>query len=353
MRDVIGPRGFTELADATFSSLGATASAGAISGANFSSPEFSGGHLGSVVAPDGDFAALSVRRLPDNLVFPAETFKQIRYWYEPNERAVWCMTRQTGIPSFTRSLMDELTLLHSRIERMADPAHNEGAPAPLFYVGGSDNLSVFNVGGDLPFFVECIRRQDAKSLNDYARACIQLVHQMDHSLGGRVFTICVLEGDALGGGFEAAISFNHLIAERGVKLGLPESLFNAFPGMGAYSHLSRRLGPRQAREMILSGKLFDAEELFELGIVATIVDKGRGREAARDFLAQNAKKQPMLLAMEKVRRRVDPITLNELLDVAEIWVENSLRLGASELRRMELLAAAQLRRASARTATQT
>ncbi len=286
--------------------------------------------------------------LPECLTFPAGAFKQIEYWYVPTERAVWCMTHQTGIPAFTRLLMDELTTLHARIAKFADPANEATAPRPLFYVGGSVNKGVFNVGGDLSFFVDCIRKQDAVALREYANACIRLVHEMDYSLGGRVFTICMLEGDALGGGFEAAISFNHLIAERGVKLGLPESLFNAFPGMGAYSHLSRRIGHREAREMILSGKIFDAEDLYERGVVDELVEPGHAREAARAFLAANEKKQPLLLSMEKVRRRVNPVTLDELLDVTKIWVENSLQLGASDLRRMELLAAAQLRRASGR-----
>lgn len=299
-----------------------------------------------VFETERDSAVSGSIELPECLTFPAGAFKQIRFWYAPSERAVWCMTHQTGIPSFTRSLMNELTTLHARIARFADPAFGATTPRPLFYVGGSTNPGVFNVGGDLPFFVECIRRQDAVALRDYAHACVRLVHEMDYSLGGRVFTICLLEGDALGGGFEAAISFNHLIAERGVKLGLPESLFNAFPGMGAYSHLSRRIGHREAREMILSGKIFNAEDLYERGIVDELVEPGRGREAARAFLAAHEKKQPMLLSMEKVRRRVNPVTLDELLDVTQIWVENSLRLGASDLRRMELLAGAQLRRAT-------
>lgn len=284
------------------------------------------------------------RTLPASLTFPAGSFKEIEFWYEPAGRAVWCLTRQAGIPSFTASLMDELNRLHARIAEFANPAVSGTNAGPLFYVGGSANNGVFNLGGDLPFFVECIRNQDADALRKYAYECIKLVHEMDYSLNGRVYTICLLEGDALGGGFEAAISFNFLAAERGVKMGLPETLFNAFPGMGAYSHMCRRLGPVKARELILSGKVFDAAELYEMGVIDLLVEKGEGREAIRKFLLANERRQPMLLSMEKVRRRVDPVSLEELLEIADIWVENSLNLTKSDLRRMEILTNAQARR---------
>ena len=46
-----------------------------------------------------------------------------------------------------------------------------------------------------------------------------------------LITIALVQGDALGGGFECALSFDVLIAERSAKMGLPEVLFNLFPGM--------------------------------------------------------------------------------------------------------------------------
>lgn len=302
-------------------------------------------HLQSV--PPKNTQADFSNTLPASLTFPAGTFREINFWYEPKDRAVWCMTHQRGVPSFTMALMDELNLLHARIAQYADPVMSGPDAGPLFYVGGSTNRGVFNVGGDLPFFIECIKSQNVEALTTYARACIKLVHEMDFSLGGRVFTICLLEGDALGGGFEAAISFNYLVAERGVKMGLPESLFNAFPGMGAYSHLSRKIGHVKAEKMILSGKVYDAEELYDLGIVDALVDRGNGREAVREFIGAHEKKQKMLLAIGRVRRRINPVSLEELLDVTQIWVENSLNLNAADMRRMELLAKAQARRVAA------
>lgn len=285
--------------------------------------------------------------LPASLTFPTGSFQEIDFWYEPRDRAVWCMMQQTGVPSFTHKLMSELTSLHARISQLSRESASDGSAAPLFYVGGSRTPGVFNLGGDLQLFLDCIRRQDADTLRRYANACVRLVHEMDYSLHDRVFTICLLEGAALGGGFEAAISFNYLVAERGVKMGLPEASFHSFPGMGAYSHLARRIGPVQARKMILSGRLYDAEEMLELGIVDEVVDKGRGQEAVRNFLSSVERKHAMLIAMGRVRRRISPVSIEELLDVTEMWVQSSMQLSRGDLRRMELLAAAQERKVNA------
>ena len=66
-----------------------------------------------------------------------------------------------------------------------------------------------------------------------------------------------------GGGFEHALTNDVIIAERGSRMGLPEVLFNMFPGMGAYSFLDRKIGQKLAEEVISSGKVYSAEEMRE------------------------------------------------------------------------------------------
>ena len=64
--------------------------------------------------------------------------------------------------------------------------------------------------------------------------------------------------------WSSALSCDMLIAERQAKLGLPEVVFNLFPGMGAYTYLSRRIGSMKAEELIMSGRLYTAEEMLAL-----------------------------------------------------------------------------------------
>ena len=72
------------------------------------------------------------------------------------------------------------------------------------------------------------------------------MHRFHGGLGGDVRTIALVQGDALGGGMELALSCHTIVAEEGVGMGLPEVLFGLFPGMGAYSFLCKRVSPQLA-----------------------------------------------------------------------------------------------------------
>ena len=74
-------------------------------------------------------------------------------------------------------------------------------------------------------------------------------------------------------------------------MGLPEILFNLFPGMGAYSLLARRIGARAAEELILSGKILPAAKLHEMGVVDVLAKDGEGEAAVQDWIAKNARRR--------------------------------------------------------------
>jgi DSF synthase len=230
---------------------------------------------------------------------------------EPAESAVWCAMRPRHRPSITLPLVQEANVLHHKLAKMASGDDTENF-VPKFYVMTSDLPGIFNLGGDLQYFLDCIKTDNRQALYDYAHGCVRCVFDVDQSLGGKILTVGVVQGDALGGGMEAALSYNILIAERGTKMGLPETLFNTFPGMGAYSLLSRKIGQIEAEKMILSGKMYLAEELSEIGLVDILAKSGEGIEAARHFVAENQNRHALLLSLNKVRRRVSPLTLAEL-----------------------------------------
>ncbi len=97
-------------------------------------------------------------------------------------------------------------------------------------------------------------------------------------------TIALVKGNAMGGDMEAALSANVLVTEKLVKMGLPEVMFNIFPGMGAYQFLNRRLSPVAAEKMILSGKTYTAEDLYEMGVIDVLADEGKGEQAVKDYI---------------------------------------------------------------------
>jgi DSF synthase len=114
--------------------------------------------------------------------------------------------------------------------------------------------------------------------------------------------------------------------------------------MGAYSFLSRRLDGARAEKMILSGRIYTAAELHDMGIVDVLAEDGQGEAAVRDYIQRTDRKHNALQAVYKTRQRVTPLTLSELRDVADIWVAAALRLTSADLRKMERLVGAQDRR---------
>jgi DSF synthase len=211
-------------------------------------------------------------------------------------------------------------------------------------VFGSKIPGIYNLGGDLGHFVERIRGGDVESMRHYAYECINVIFDNVHAFQCPVVTIGLVQGDALGGGLECALSYDILVAERSAKLGLPEVLFNLFPGMGAYSLLSRRIGAREAEKLIMSGRVYSAAELHAIGVVDVIAEDGEGETAVRDLIARGARKHNAHTAMYQARRRVHPLAFEELRDIVDLWVDAALRLTEADLRKMSHLTAAQNRR---------
>jgi len=261
-------------------------------------------------------------------------YSQLKTYYDAKYKAGWYYMNAKPRPCFTSLLLDEINAYQ---ESVKDEMRNSQQTQYDYLIAASDVEGVFNLGGDLAVFFELIKKQDRKGLLTYAIKCIDALHQNITHLDSELTTIALVQGDALGGGFEGALSSNVLIAERGTKLGLPEVLFNLFPGMGAYSLLSRRVSAAKAEEIILSGKLYLAEELYELGIVDVLAEKGEGEAEVYRYIKAANRKANSYQAIRKVRDICNPIPYQELLDITKIWVESALKLTAKDLRMMERL----------------
>lgn len=243
-------------------------------------------------------------------------------------------------PCFHPTLMREM---HGYLAAISQPGTL--ASARLGSLVLASDGSAFNLGGDLELFGHYIRRRDRAGLMAYATSCIDGVHRFHTGLGGNFRTIALLQGDALGGGLEMALSCHLIVAEEDVGMGLPEIMFGLFPGMGAYSFLSRRIAPHAAEKLILGGHVFSSQEMHAMGIVDVLVPKGQGKEAVRDLIQQQRRAPLAHLAMNAMRNVVQPVSREELLTVTEIWVDAALALGEKSLRTMDRLVRAQVRRA--------
>lgn len=291
-----------------------------------------------------DMAQMKDRKveLPPELSFSLKEWDNLKIKVDPSTKTLWYYMKPQAAPSFTPGLLNDLIDFRNTIQTVY---HRTPADQKLLYlVSGSGLPGIYNLGGDLGYFAQHIRSKDRERLRRYAHDCIDLMYSCASSLGLPIILISLVQGDALGGGFEVALSSDIIIAERSAKFGLPEILFNLFPGMGAYSFLSRKLDPARAMRMITSGKVYSAEELQQMGLVELVVDDGKGEEAVKDYIAKNTRKHAIHRTIRDVGRRVNGLTYEELRDVVDLWVDAAMNLDEQDLRKIERLRAAQAKR---------
>jgi DSF synthase len=203
---------------------------------------------------------------------------------------------------------------------------------------------MFSLGGDLEYFISLIEVQDREALSRYARICIDIQYASVTHYDIPFTTIALVEGEALGGGFEAALSANVLVAERKARFGFPEITFGMFPGMGALSLLVRKINPGMARRLMMDNRVYTAAELYELGVVDVLAPDGGGKAAVADYIKRHTKAAPGLHGFQAAVDRALPISYDELLDVVELWVDAALQLSEKNRRLMAYFARAQIKR---------
>jgi DSF synthase len=266
--------------------------------------------------------------------------------FEPATGTVWGYFNPKGTPCFSLGLLKDIRNHDSALAVNGGYVDVGGVPSKArYYVCGSRAPRVFNLGGDLALFVLLIKARDRDALAHYARLCIDNMYPRTQDyFCPTLTTISLVQGDALGGGFECAMSSDLLVAEESAQLGLPEILFNLFPGMGAVSLLSRRIGLRAARDLILSGQVLPAAKLHEMGIVDVVAKDGQGEAAVSEWIAKNDRRRNGMQAVHRALQRVSPVTREELDAVADTWVDAALRLEDRDLKMMSRIVRSQMRR---------
>ncbi|RQP48700.1 enoyl-CoA hydratase, partial [Burkholderia ubonensis] len=172
------------------------------------------------------------------------------------------------------------------------------------------------------------------------------VFEIYTGFGAGAVSIAMVEGSALGGGFEAALAHHYVLAQKGVKLGFPEIAFNLFPGMGGYSLVARKAHRRLAEELIANGEPHVAEWYADHGLVDQTFEAGDAFLATRTFIDVLRPKLNGVRAMLRARQRVFPLSRSELMDITEDWVRAAFTIEPKDLAYMERLVMLQNRRVS-------
>jgi len=291
-------------------------------------------------------AVLEVRHVPATQPYAAgialSFSPQLSVHYDKDARAIWSRWAPEPRPCFNPSLLADIRAYYEYLGTSDARIDCFGEKHDIEYVVlASATQGVFNLGGDLDLFRQLIEARDRQGLLRYGRACIDVLYRnyVGHDLP--VTTISLVQGECLGGGFEAALSSDVIVAEKRARFGFPEILFNLFPGMGAYSFLERRIGQRSAEQLIASGKIYSAEEMAALGVIDRVTEDGNGEADVAALIRSRSRSRNGFAGLAQARRRVHQLDFSELLDVVQVWVDSALRLTQRDLKLMQRLVSRQ------------
>jgi DSF synthase len=287
----------------------------------------------------------ALRASTERLGLPEKLFnlEELEALFQSESASLWTFMRPKGRPSFTPAMLGDFEAWQKLIAQGFGPGR-----VPLRYlVLGSRAPGVFCFGGDLELFAQLIRTGNRAGLVNYGRRCVEILDRNIRALDLPMVTIGLVQGQALGGGFEAVLSFDFIIAERGSTFGLPEIKFGLFPGMGAHPILTRKVGAAMADRMILSDEVWTAERLYDLGVVHQLAEPGEGVAAVNDFIARSERRHAGMVGARRASRETSPIPMTEFYNIVDHWAEAALKLREQDLKLMQRLANAQSKLAKA------
>ncbi len=211
----------------------------------------------------------------------------------------------------TQSL-EELEQLASSL-----PALEETAHALIIY---SNKEAGFSAGGDL----RELHRRMAETEKQAALAGIREFHQRIHHVmnvldASPLTTIAAVHGIVFGGGLELALTCDLIIADKTARFCFPELRLGLIPGFGGIPRLKRDLGNAVVRDLLLTGRSFNATKAQQIGLVSQVVGEGEALRVARATAAQLGKFDRTTAAAAK--KFIKPIPYDELRQEIEIVVE--------------------------------
>jgi DSF synthase len=276
----------------------------------------------------------------------AQFYDQLVTDFNEDTGIMWCYMNPSPRPCFTSQLLNDLSgFLQTVRNKVSSDIRVDGVSNLKYIVFGSYKPGIFSLGGDLAFFTKCIAESDKNNLSKYMRLSIEVMYSIYTNMDVPIATVSLIRGNALGAGFEGALSCDYVIVEEDVQMGFPEVLFNMFPGMGAYSFLARKIDPVRVEKMILSGRIYTANELYEMGLVDVVVENNFGELEVENFIKKIEKTRNTRNAVLKIRNLVNPVSFEEMLIIGEMWVESAMSLSERELKTMRRLIRSQDRMA--------
>jgi len=173
---------------------------------------------------------------------------------------------ENGIARLTMNRPEKLNALNRKTMEELDAAIDafsaDDAAKALVITGAG--AKAFVAGAD----INELARQTPREGKDYSLFGQRVLRKIETC---RKPTIAAINGFALGGGLELALSCHMRVAAEGAKVGLPEVTLGIIPGFGGTQRLPRLVGRGMALQLILTGEMIKAEEALRIGLVNKVV----------------------------------------------------------------------------------
>ena len=267
------------------------------------------------------------------------SFKHFELYYYPEKETLYWSMKKHGFPNLCYEGLEEFLEFVDYIKSyFNDPLH------PLkYFVTISEHKGIFSLGGDLPFFIDNIKSRQFGILKDYAHLAVKALHAIYSSFDLPIITVALVQGKAYGGGVEMALAHDHIIASHEAQFALPESKFNLFPGMGAYSLLQRKLTYLETEEILTNDKVMSSNFLQKKGLITQLDSEKNNDEVIMRFINECLKGFNFELFHQKSMKSVNHISLKELTNITNIWVDATKGVSNQDIRKMEAFSKAQSR----------
>ena len=213
-----------------------------------------------------------------------------------------------------------------------------------YVIFGSNVPSVFSLGEDLRSLSEINYRKDKNSLIRYYKECNEVLSGFDRILDAGIITIGLVQGDALGFGFEFLLNCDLIFAEKSSRMGLPQIIFNMPPLINSFQKLQCRVGANFAEKAVFEGRIYSAQELHDLGLVRSIFENGEGASGVVDWILRNSSASDAHLSILRNMRIAAFVSDNNAKVLLKDWVGAMSNLKEADIRKMLRLADAQDRR---------
>jgi DSF synthase len=264
---------------------------------------------------------------------------QLQLEYEPQIKTLWVTIAPEPKPVFTLGLVDSVARLQRAI--VALWGKEDYPQSPIRFFAYRANGPIFTFGGDLDFYLDCISRGDRAALQEHAQLSIEGVLGNATSLSGTAITMATIEGKGIGGGIDAPLSCNLVIAEEQTSFSYPEVKFNHFP-VASVAVLSQRIGTRAAHRLLSNGTELTATEFEALGALDAVALRGQGENWLRKFASETLPMHAARLGLyEAFHRRRAAQFGNELTALAAAWTDHMLRLSPIEISRLQRISVGQ------------